>query len=513
LNFSADDWLAEQFANAIRGPEDLHVWQRDPGVKFLLDHPFSALFVDMGLGKTVMTLSALAELHAQGAFRKALIIAPLRVANLTWPAEIRGWRQSVPLTFAHIRDEEIAEIIRKAKRIAKEEADISGLPLNQMKDHIRKVRIRTSRKEIAAAAARNPADVHIINREQVEFLANAWGKRWPYDTVIIDESSSFKSHDSLRFRALKMVRPYITRMHQLTATPASESHMGLFAQTFLLDQGERFGRSITAFREKYFQQSPYTRAWKILPGAAEEIAQKISDIVLVMKADDYLPRDKPTIIPRVVRMSKEQTKAYKNFERSFFLDLPTGEEIEAKTAPGLRQKLLQLASGAVYGDGRKVHWVHDEKIEEVRQIAEENNGLPLMIAYWYKPSLARLKAAFPDAVEMDKAGAAEKPWNAGKISKLLVHPASSGHGLNLQQGPGHIITFFDIPDSLELWDQIIGRLNRQGQKRPVRVFPIITEGTLDEFQLPRLQEKEGAQDALFQRLKALRRLAIQTSLQ
>lgn len=449
----------------MRPKSALHGYQRD-AVRFLREHPFSALFVDLGLGKTAISLTVLDDLAGEMAFSKALVIAPLRVANQVWPAEIAGWQHTHWMTWS----------LLTGPQAAREQAALS------------------------------PALIHIINREQVEWLVSFWARRkhWPYDVVIIDESSSLKDHSTKRFKALKKVRHKIRRMHQLTATPASESHMGLFAQVYLLDGGERFGKGITAFRETYFSYNQYSMKWTVLPGAAEKIAAKIADICLVMKAEDYLPRDKPIFVDRRVEMTKQQMAAYRAFEREFILDLPDGTEIEAETAAALSGKLLQLASGAVYDKDKKVHLVHDHKIEELRQLHEEARGRPLLVAYWFQSSLARLQKAFPKARVMDRKGDAVAPWNAGKTDMLLVHPASAGHGLNLQAG-GHILVFFDIPWSLELYLQTIGRLDRQGQQNVVRVYHIITAGTDDELVIGRLKEKQDAQEALFARIRALRR--------
>lgn len=527
-----------------RSPEDLHGYQKE-AVRFMLDHPNSALFVDMGLGKTAISLTALNELDKVWDFNKALVIAPLRVANQTWPAEFEAWTHLEGLSYALIRDDELQDQVRAAGRAERKRhvwvilpslprpignrfSDVvqtaaaafrdaanaiarsfGGLEERKVKDAVKKARTETSRVEILRAATRNPAKVHIINREQVEWLVDAWGKRWPYDVLIIDESSSFKDHRTTRFKKLKSVLPYIKRMHQLTATPVAENYEGLFAQIFLLDRGQRFGRSVTAYRQRYFSQNRWTYKWTLNPGADRQIADKIADITLVMRAEDHLPMDKPLVLPRVVEMTKAQWAAYRQLEKTFFLDLPDGTEIEAKTAASLSGKLLQMASGAVYDENRVVHFVHDHKIEELRQVQDETRGRPLLVAYWYQSSLERLTRAFPKAVVMDRTGKAVAPWNAGKIPMLLVHPMSAGHGLNLQYG-GHLLPLFDIPWSLELYQQLIGRLARQGQKNVVRVYPIITKGTMDEVVMERLQEKRDAQEALFRRLKQLRSLSTES---
>lgn len=449
----------------MREKSALHGYQQT-AVRFLHDNPFSALFVDMGLGKSAISLTLLDELAGRFAFDRALIIAPLRVANQVWPAEIAAWRHTHWMTHS----------------------------------------LLTGSAAQREQAALSPALIHIINREQVEWLVQFWARRrrWPYDVVIIDESSSVKDHTTKRFKALKKVRQHVRRMHQLTATPASESHMGLFAQIYLLDGGQRFGTHITPFREEYFTYNQYSMQYAIRPGAAERIADKISDICLVMKAEDHLSREKPIFVDRKVRLTAAQMKAYRAFEREFILDLPDGQEIEANTAAELSGKLLQLASGAVYDHERVAQHVHDHKIDELRQLQEGARGRPLLVAYGFQSSRERLRKAFPKAVVMDRKGDAVGPWNKGKIDMLLVHPASAGHGLNLQAG-GHILVFFDLPWSLELYLQTIGRLDRQGQEKVVRVYHIVAEGTVDELVLSRLKEKQDAQEALFQRIRRMRR--------
>lgn len=526
--------LAKLFSETERVRSDMHDYQNF-ALEFLVNNPFSALFIDMGLGKTCISLTLIMELLKQDlSFGPVLIVAPLRVANETWPTEIKTWTHLVGLSFKHIREDEIVERINEAGRSAKKEfvnnlrlnGQVSGLTPKQIdeewKDEIKSLvsaaRRRVARKWLLSDLVERPAAVHIINREQVEFLVNALGKMWPWKTVIIDESSSLKDHKTLRFKALCKVRSLISRMHQLTATPATETYLHLFAQIYLLDQGQRFGKSYTKFADKYFTFNKYSHTHKIREGSEDEIIRKISDICLVLKAEDYLELKEPIFVIRKVKLSEKAREIYDNMERHSIVELENGAEVEAETAAALSQKLLQLASGVLYetklvekdddsGDlvrKRVVHHIHDEKIEELREVIEELAGNPVMVVYHFESSLARLTKAFPKAVVMDKAGKCVKKWNQRKIQTLLVHPQSAGHGLNLQKG-GHQIVFFDIPWSLELYLQVIGRLARQGQQYAVVVHHLVAAGTVDEAVVEALRNKQDMQDFLFKLLKKLQK--------
>jgi hypothetical protein len=522
-----DRFLAEKFANVVRTRDDMHNYQDGIAVPFLRTNPFSALFVDLGLGKTVISLTVIADLLDSMSFERALIVGPLRVVNQTWPDEIPMWEHTASISWTLIRDDELQKAVREAGRVARapivaearEEAirrgfdpdldpistrDVINEFVKLRRVEIEKARRKVARVQIRQATMRSPATVHLINREQLEFLVAAWGKDWPYDVVIIDESSSLKDYRTRRFKALRRVRPFIKRLHELTATPAAEGYMGLFAQMYLLDGGKRLGNNITTYRERYFVRGYDGFSWKLRPGADEEIAAKISDICLTLKRDEYLKDLKqPVFNPRFVTLTPDEMKLYKQFERDFVAELPDGTEIEAENAASLSSKLLQLASGSVYDDKKQVHDLHDHKIEELRQIVEEANGEPLLVAYWFKSSLARLKKAFPNAVVMDATGKAVGPWNKRKIPMLLMHPQGAGHGLNLQHG-GHHLVFFDIPWSLELYLQTIGRLDRQGQLNVVVLHHLIVRGTIEEYVVKLLREKRDVQDNLFRFLRKLR---------
>lgn len=554
-------------AAKMLGIDDMHMYQ-DEIVRFIVDNPFCALFVDLGLGKTVSTMTAMLELvcdFTPSGIDNWLVVAPLRVANTTWPTEIEEWSHTRAMSISVIRDEVMVDAINAAGKAAREllktfgvnHPDVVGLirrhrelalrrrAKNQLaltgaditrygKKHIAEAMLKpisaeerkiyvNMKRDIAAAAAvrehkrRNPATIYVINREQVEFLVRAWGRDWPYDGVVLDESSAFKDHTTKRWKALRMVRPLMKRMIQLTATPAAETYAHLFGQIGLLDMGARLGTTHTEFMERYFIQNKYDRSIKMRPGAEDEIAKAISDICLTMKAEDYLPMDAPTYVNRYVDIPTPAMALYRAMETDGLVTLK-GREIEAPTAAALSQKLLQISSGVLYETFlledidtedmvkvKQIHEVHDRKIQDLKELVEET-GERILVAYHFKSSLDKLKKAFPKAVVMDKEGHAVKQWNAGKIPILLMHPQSGAHGLNLQKG-GRYIYFYDIPWSLELYLQFVGRLHRQGQKDQVFVLHAVARGTLDEYVVECMMKKQDAQEGLFRRLKKLQKAA------
>lgn len=523
---SFGNWLRSKFARVINYREMMHEYQHK-AVQFLHDHPYCALFVDMGLGKTVIVLTFIADLFDRLAVNKVLVLGPIRVVNQTWPNEIGEWNHTACLSYAVIRDDEFKEAVRKAgsrarapiAAEARQEAIRRGLDsdldpkatlavvnefltLKENANKIKRARVMAARKAIREADRRNPALIHLVNIEQTEMLVAAWGDEWPYDLVVVDESSGVKDHQTKRFKALKRIRPLVKWFIELTATPAAEGYMGLFAQFYLLDLGQRLGRTITYFRDRYFNKNYNGYGYKLRPGADDDITKAIADICLTLKKADYSDVVEPIKTVRPVLLTKEQMAAYKEFTKESVFTAPDGTEIEAASAANLSSKALQLASGAIYDADRKTHAVHDHKIDELRQIVEESCGKPLMVAYWFKSSLARLKAAFPDAVVMDTQGKAVGPWNKGKIKMLLCHPRGTGHGLNMQHG-GHNLIFFDIPWSYEVYFQLIGRLDRQGQKNPVTVQHIVAKGTADEDAMETLRTKGNTQDLFFRFLKRI----------
>lgn len=448
----------------MRHEIEMHHYQ-DEAVEFAHANPKCFLWIDMGLGKTVTMATVLRDLIADGRLKKALIVAPLKVATQTWPNEFAEWEHLHRLKYTLIRHDNAAE-----------------------------------RRKLAFSNTL----IHIINREMLGWLVETYAeiKRWPYDTLIIDESSSFKDHRTERFKALRRTLGNFKRIYELTATPATESYMGLFSQTYIVDKGQRFGDSITRFRKAYFDHNPYTKSYTPQPGAEETIASKLSDITLVMMSKDYLDVEEPQELDRKIRLAPKELRAYQDFKKDLILKLPSDIEIEALTGAALNQKLMQAASGCVYDDAKVAHPFHDHKLEDLEEVIEAADGTPVLIGYWFKSSLHRLQKRFPKALKLDKEGKLVEPWNQGKIPQLLAHPMSAGHGLNMQYGPCRDIYMFDTPWSHELYTQFIRRVARQGQKNVVRVHRAITQGTVDEDVMEGHERKEGAQNWLFQRLKA-----------
>ena len=477
-------------------------YQIDEIVPFLLANPFSAAYVDMGLGKTVSVLTVVQRLFTKGAIRKVLIVAPLRVAVQTWPTEVREWSHTWWMSFTVIRADEKHPGLLEAQRDARMWTAQAGQ--NSAASKAKTAHILLQKEQ----HAREPTMIHIINREALEWLVDYFGKEWPYDCVIVDESTSFSDHRTKRWKALAKVRPRLRRLHLLSGIPAPEGIEDYFAQIYLLDRGERFGRGITHFKKTYLMPAPPTYnpryKWTPLPGADQKIADKIADICIIMREEDYLDRTKALVIERPIILDPDELKQYKKFERELVLELPE-VEIEAETGTTLAQKLLQMASGAVYDAERKWHRIHDHKLEELKQLQEEAQGSPLLVAYWHRSSLARIQKTFPKAIKMDREGACVPTWNQGKIDMLLVHPRSAGHGLNMQYGPGHMLIWFDNPLPFEDYAQTIKRLDRPGQKKTVRVYHLVTQRTVDALVVPSLRNKDNAQDTVKRYIRDLRR--------
>lgn len=501
----------------------MHSYQGE-AEQFAFDNPFCMLLMDMGLGKCVSTASAIDRvLMNLDCDDKVLIVAPLKVATMTWPSEFKIWEHLAKYDVELLRESEddprLVEARKVARFKAREDANFWELPKGQLEKfvqfHVQKAET-AARHRIREAKARSQARIHIISREHVEWLVYFFGPKWPYRIVVIDEATSFKDHTSDRFKALAKIRNIeglITRMVLLTASLVSEGYMGLFAMTYLLDRGQRFGKFITHYRDRYFTQNKWSREWKLRPGAEEEITQKISDLALVMKADDYLPRERATIQERRIVLSDAQMTLYRQMEKDFLVALPSGDVVEAITAAALGSKLLQMASGFLYetileedfdtGDFNKikrVHELHEEKIEMLREIVEELDGEPLLVGYHWKPSLVKLKKAFPKALTMDREGKLVDQWNKKKAKIMFIHPQSGGHGLNMQKG-GHNLAYYDIPWSKELFDQLIGRLDRQGQKHSVLVQLLVATGTADEMVVANQRNKTATEADFFDRIR------------
>lgn len=440
-----------------------HPYQKT-AIDFIIDNPKCALFLDMGLGKTSISLTAVESLlNEHYAASRVLVIGPLRIARDTWPQEAAKWDHLARLTLAVAVGDE-----------------------------------KTRLKALSASA-----DVTVINRENVPWLVKHYGKRWPFDMVVIDESSSFKNHKSQRFRALKAVLPFIDRLVELTGTPASNGLMDLWSQYYLLDQGTRLGKYLSHYQNSCFtpdKRNGYqVYSWKPKPGAEADIYERISDITLSMRTCDHLTLPEVIFTNRLVHLSKSEENAYKLFKHDMVLNLGE-EEVDATNAAALAGKLTQYASGCVYDTEKKGVEVHAHKLDALEDIIEAANGSPVMVAYWFKSDLARLQARFPQARTLDTSESMNA-WNAGDIPLALIHPAAAGHGLNLQHG-GHHLVWFTLPWSLELYQQTNARLHRQGQKHTVTIQHIITVGTIDSRILEALGGKATTQDHLIEAVKS-----------
>ena len=431
--------------------------------EYIEAHPVCAVLLDMGLGKTSITLTALLDLLFDSFIaHRVLVIAPLRVARDTWPAEIEKWDHLKMLTYS--------------------------------------VAVGTEKER--KAALQHPADIYIINRENVQWLVEQSGIPFDFDTVIVDELSSFKNHQSKRFKALMKMRPRVKRIIGLTGTPSANGLMDLWAEFKVLDMGERLGRFIGMYRNNYFtpdkRNGQIIYSYKLLPGAEDAIYRRISDITISMKASDHLKMPELVMNTVSVELSDDERERYEELKATLVLQLPEAE-ITAANAASLSGKLLQMANGAIYGDdGDHIH-IHDRKLDALEDLIEGANGKSVLVAYWFKHDLERIKSRFK--VREIKTSADIRDWNDGNIPVAVIHPASAGHGLNLQSG-GSTLIWFGLTWSLELYQQTNARLWRQGQKETVVIHHIITEGTVDNRVLKVLQSKEKTQDSLINAVKA-----------
>ena len=445
-----------------------HEYQRY-ATEYIETHPVAAVLLDMGLGKTSITLTALNNLLFDSfEVRRILVIAPLRVARNTWGAEIEKWDHLDSLQYS--------------------------------------VAVGTETERLSAL--RKPADIYLINRENVQWLITESGIPFDFDMVVIDELSSFKNHQTKRFKALMKVRPKVKRIVGLTGTPSSNGLMDLWAEFRLLDMGERLGRFIGQYRTSYFrpdkQNGQVVFSYKPLPGAEKQIYGKISDITISMKSTDYLRMPELINSRYSVYLSERENSRYAELKEELVLQLPDGE-VTAANAASLSGKLSQMANGAVYTDAGETVAVHERKLDALEDIIEAANGKPVLVAYWFRHDLERItgrlqKLKIPYA-RLDTDGSIRK-WNAGEIPVALIHPASAGHGLNLQGG-GNTLVWFGLTWSLELYQQTVARLWRQGQEsETVVVQHIITKGTIDERIMKALSEKDTTQAALIDAVKA-----------
>lgn len=433
--------------------------------RFILEHPVAAVFLQMGLGKSVITLTAIHDLiFDRFEVRRVLVIAPLRVARDTWPAEIEKWDHLKGLTYSVAVGDE----------------------------HARN------------AALMRDAQVYIINRENVSWLVEDSAIPFDYDMIVIDELSSFKSWQAKRFKSLLKVRPRVGRIVGLTGTPSSNGLMDLFAEFRVLDMGQRLGRFITRYRESFFRpdrtNGMQVYSWKPLPGAEEEIYSRIGDITISMKSVDFLKMPECLMNRVPVCMDFLEKDLYDELKQDLVIQLKD-TQIDAKNAAALSGKLCQMANGAVYAEDGSTVRIHERKLDALEDLIEAANGQPLLIAYWFKHDLQRIRERFPQAREL-KSSKDITDWNAGRIPVALIHPASAGHGLNLHYG-GNTLVWFGLTWSLELYQQTNARLWRQGQRAgTVVIHHIVTTGTIDEQILKALEGKDRTQTALIDAVKA-----------
>ena len=438
-----------------------HAYQKY-AIDYIKTHPVTALFLDMGLGKTVTTLTAIRDLmYDTFEIQRVLVVAPLRVARDTWPEEIRKWDHLKELTCSVV----VGNMVERRRALQKE------------------------------------ADIYIVNRENLAWLYQ--NSRLDFDMVVLDELSSFKNAKSKRFKAMKAMRPEVKRIVGLTGTPSGNGLMDLWAEFRLLDMGERLGKYISQHRSLYFKPDKRNGmvvfSYKPLPGAEEVIYHQIADITVSMKAADYLKMPELVSVAKEVTLSEKEKKRYDELKKSLVLELPGGE-VTAANAASLTMKLSQMANGAIYTDDKNVVSIHDRKLDALEDLVESANGQPVLVAYWFKHDKDRIQKRM-EAREL-KESQDFADWNARKIPVALIHPASAGHGLNLQQG-GSILIWFGLTWSLELYQQTNARLWRQGQQsRTVIIQHIVAKGTIDERILKVLEHKDGTQAALIDAVKA-----------
>lgn len=440
------------------------------GIRRIVEDPYVGMFLDMGLGKTVITLTAINELvYNRWAVRRVLVVAPKKVAEATWTSEAAKWD--------HLGCLRIVPVLGSAKK--------------------------------RVQALSTPGDIYVINRENVPWLVDYLRNAWDFDMVVLDESSSFKNPSSRRFKALRMVRDRIQQMVLLTGTPAPNGLEDLWAQIYLLDRGERLGKTISAYREAYFKEDyafpgQQYRTYTPLDGATERVRAAIADICVSMKAEDYLtlPDYMENVVP--VALNPKAEKAYRVLEREMLLEVDD-QTITAGTAAVLNGKLLQLCSGAVYDSDGGVVDIHACKIEAFMELVEQLRGEHALVFYWFQHERDRLVAALAQTglrVRVYRGAEDEQAWNAGEVDVLLAHPVSCGYGLNLQAG-GHHAVWFGYPNwALEVYQQANRRLHRQGQKYPVIVHHLVVQGGMDEVVVDALHSKGDRQEALVHALKA-----------
>lgn len=446
---------------------DLHKYQ-ERMINFIYTTPKCALWAGLGLGKTITTLTAIVDLIDSMTVSKVLIVAPLRVANSVWHKEAANWQHTKHLKFS----------------------------------------IVTGSEKERLSALHKTADVYVINRENVHWIVEhlkkdeLYTRFWKFDMIVLDEASSFKSASSQRFKALRKTIRFTNRLVELTGTPSPNGLLDIWSQMYLLDCGERLGRSMAAYKQRFFEAGYNGYSFKPVKSADKIIHKLIDDLVISLNVDDYL--DMPDRIDTVIRVQLPAARMveYKQLEREFLIQI-NDNEIVAYNAATLAGKLLQFCNGATYTDELK-NWteIHSAKLDALDDIISENSDENLLIAYNYKTDLIRLQARYPDAVVLDKNPDTIVQWNKGQIKMLLAHPASAGHGLNLQHG-GSIIVWFGLNWSLELYQQFNGRLHRQGQTKPVRVVHIVADGCIDDKVMLAIENKAETQQELLNALKLI----------
>lgn len=439
----------------------LHQYQNED-VEFVKATPACGLFLDLGLGKSVTTLTAISDLIESKQAKRVLIFAPLRVANATWSAEVNKW--------SHLKHLKVNVC--------------TGTPKNRVNN------------------LSSEADIYVINIENAKWLAHNSGVKWKWDMIVWDESHKWKNPSSQRFKALKRVlvkgKDFIQRKVILTGTPSPNNLLDLWAQVYLLDFGKRLGHSFTAYKNRYFDSDYMGYSWTAKPESKDTIYRAISDITRTRSAEDHLDLPECIDLHEYVVLPAKVMKMYKELEKEFFIELNDEENIEAMTAATLGNKLLQLSNSGSYDADGKYHHLHDEKIKALQDLAED--GENMIVAYNYKFDLELLKQAFPDAVVLDKKGLAIEAWNRGEIKMLLASPASAAEGLNLQAG-GSVIVWYGLTWSLGHYLQFNGRVYRQGQKKRVRIIHLVAKGCMDEKVLRALESKATTQQELLDYLK------------
>lgn len=446
----------------MRDRRDLHHYQH-AATDFAFRVPRCMLWLDLGLGKTVISLTAISDLLDSMDIGRVLVVAPLRVAKNNWPAEVREWR--------HLRHLRISVA--------------HGTPQQRL------------------AALRKPADVYCINYENLYWLAKIKGIKRYFDMIVFDESRNLSNKSAKRSRAARFLAGHVERIIELTATPAPNSMMDLFHQTYLIDQGERFGATMKAFRFRYFDANVDRDGdirYEVKPWAENAIHEKLRDVTMTLRKEDYLDMPERVDVRVDVELTEQEMERYEAMENEYALQVAEDKVIEAVSAGALLTKLAQLANGAVYDAEREVHFIHDRKLDALRELVNEAGAEPILVAYNFISDRQRIQKAFPQARVLDKSQSMIDEWNTGQIPMLLVHPKSAGHGLNLQYG-GRIVVWFSPSWSLELDQQLNARLHRQGQTKPVRVYRIVSKGTVDESIMRALSSKSKMQDSLLDAMK------------